>query len=237
MDRRATRARLTDRGRDGPRSRSSPTGGLPCARSWPASRRSGPAATCRRGFARSPPSWSDSRDGGARRHRSMPASTRSGVASDRRATCASGSSSVPSSASSAASAPSLFFTALELATHFFLGFLVGYTPPSPAGEGGAPITDFARPWALPLVVGPRRPDLGDHRLPLRARGRGPRHRRGHRRLPPQPARHPRPHPAGQARRLRDHHRLGRIGRPRGSDGPDQRRLRVVPRPRPRPRRA
>jgi CIC family chloride channel protein len=45
-----------------------------------------------------------------------------------------------------------FYTALELATKFFLGFLGGYTPPSPAGEGGAPITGFARAWALPLVV-------------------------------------------------------------------------------------
>jgi CIC family chloride channel protein len=45
-----------------------------------------------------------------------------------------------------------FYTALELATRFFLGFLGGYTPPSPAGEGGAPITGFARAWALPLVV-------------------------------------------------------------------------------------
>ena len=47
----------------------------------------------------------------------------------------------------------VFYTALELATRFFLGLLVGYTPPSPAGEGGAPITDALRPWALPLVVG------------------------------------------------------------------------------------
>ena len=45
-----------------------------------------------------------------------------------------------------------FYTALEWATQFFLGVLAGYTPPSPAGEGGAPITDAARPWALPLVV-------------------------------------------------------------------------------------
>ena len=43
--------------------------------------------------------------------------------------------------------------ALELATKFFLGYLVGFTPPSPAGEGGAPITDAARPWLLPIVVG------------------------------------------------------------------------------------
>ena len=46
----------------------------------------------------------------------------------------------------------VFYTALEWTTHFFLGVLAGYTPPSPAGEGGAPITDAARPWALPLVV-------------------------------------------------------------------------------------
>jgi H+/Cl- antiporter ClcA len=47
----------------------------------------------------------------------------------------------------------VFSTALELATHVFLGTLAGYTPPSPAGEGGAPISDALRPWALPLVVG------------------------------------------------------------------------------------
>jgi chloride channel protein, CIC family len=45
-----------------------------------------------------------------------------------------------------------FYTALELATHLFLGLLGGYTPPSPAGEGGAPITGLGRPWALPFVV-------------------------------------------------------------------------------------
>ncbi len=45
-----------------------------------------------------------------------------------------------------------FYAALEWATRFFLGVLAGYTPPSPAGEGGAPIADAARPWALPLVV-------------------------------------------------------------------------------------
>ncbi len=45
-----------------------------------------------------------------------------------------------------------FYATLELATRFFLGFLGGYTPPSPAGEGGAPISGFARAWALPLVV-------------------------------------------------------------------------------------
>jgi CIC family chloride channel protein len=33
----------------------------------------------------------------------------------------------------------VFYTALEFATRFFLGFLGGYTPPSPTGEGAAPI--------------------------------------------------------------------------------------------------
>jgi H+/Cl- antiporter ClcA len=46
----------------------------------------------------------------------------------------------------------LFSTALELATHLFLGVLAGYVPPTPAGEGGVEVTDAARPWAIPLVV-------------------------------------------------------------------------------------
>ena len=46
----------------------------------------------------------------------------------------------------------VFYTALELATRVFLGGLAGYVPPTPAGEGGALITDAARPWAIPLVV-------------------------------------------------------------------------------------
>jgi len=45
-----------------------------------------------------------------------------------------------------------FTWALEVATHLFLGVLAGYTPPSPAGEGGAPVTDALRPWAIPFVV-------------------------------------------------------------------------------------
>lgn len=50
----------------------------------------------------------------------------------------------------------LFTTALDFATQVFLGGLAGYTPPSPAGEGGRPITpiwDAARPWAIPFIVG------------------------------------------------------------------------------------
>ncbi len=46
-----------------------------------------------------------------------------------------------------------FFIALELATKFFLGTLVGFEPATPAGEGGAGIVDVVRPWLLPIVVG------------------------------------------------------------------------------------
>ena len=46
----------------------------------------------------------------------------------------------------------VFFLALELASRLFLGALAGFTPSSPAGEGGHAIADAARPWAIPLVV-------------------------------------------------------------------------------------
>ncbi|HEY4227634.1 MAG TPA: chloride channel protein [Candidatus Limnocylindrales bacterium] len=46
----------------------------------------------------------------------------------------------------------VFYTALELATRFFLGVLAGYGPPTPAGEGGSPILETTRMWAIPLVV-------------------------------------------------------------------------------------
>jgi H+/Cl- antiporter ClcA/CBS domain-containing protein len=46
----------------------------------------------------------------------------------------------------------LFFVALDFASHVFLG-LAGYVPASPLGEGAKPITDAARPWMLPVVVG------------------------------------------------------------------------------------
>jgi H+/Cl- antiporter ClcA len=46
----------------------------------------------------------------------------------------------------------VFYASLEFATHVFLGGLAGYAPPTPAGEGGVPITDAVRPWAIPLVV-------------------------------------------------------------------------------------
>ena len=46
-----------------------------------------------------------------------------------------------------------FYVALELATRFFLGVFAAFQPPSPVGEGGVPITDYTRAWAIPLVVG------------------------------------------------------------------------------------
>src|SRR5581483_4439138 len=47
----------------------------------------------------------------------------------------------------------LFFNAIVYCNRFFLGFLVGYVPPSPNGEGNAGVTSIARPWLLPVVVG------------------------------------------------------------------------------------
>jgi CIC family chloride channel protein len=46
----------------------------------------------------------------------------------------------------------VFFTALDLATHYFLGVLAGYEPSTPVGEGGAPITLPPLPLVVPLVV-------------------------------------------------------------------------------------
>ncbi len=48
---------------------------------------------------------------------------------------------------------SLFFWALGQATHLFLGLLAGFEPATPAGEGGLPIVDALRPWAIPFIVG------------------------------------------------------------------------------------
>jgi H+/Cl- antiporter ClcA len=47
----------------------------------------------------------------------------------------------------------VFYAALKEATQLFLGVLAGYTPPSPAGEGGSGGTGhYVRAWAIPLVV-------------------------------------------------------------------------------------
>lgn len=48
----------------------------------------------------------------------------------------------------------VFYEALRGATRLFLDVMVGYQVPTPVGEGGlAASAGFARPWALPLVVG------------------------------------------------------------------------------------
>src|SRR5579885_3340756 len=48
-----------------------------------------------------------------------------------------------------------FYAAIHFSTSIFLGRLVGYLPPDPAGEGHASIMSIwaaARPWLLPLVT-------------------------------------------------------------------------------------
>jgi CIC family chloride channel protein len=48
----------------------------------------------------------------------------------------------------------LFYSALQLSTHLFLGVLAGYRIPTPFGEGDHSATAApARAWALPLVTG------------------------------------------------------------------------------------
>lgn len=47
----------------------------------------------------------------------------------------------------------VFYDGLRAATHLLLTDIGGYTPPSTAGEGGFHLaSDFARPWAIPLVT-------------------------------------------------------------------------------------
>src|SRR5579864_1132552 len=48
-----------------------------------------------------------------------------------------------------------FYEAIRLSTDFFLGTLVGYLPPDPAGEGAMgvmPLWAAPRPWLLPVVT-------------------------------------------------------------------------------------
>src|SRR5947209_1440741 len=48
-----------------------------------------------------------------------------------------------------------FYAAIHFATGFFLGRIVGYLPPDPAGEGKSVMRPFwsaARPWLLPVVT-------------------------------------------------------------------------------------
>ena len=44
-----------------------------------------------------------------------------------------------------------FYLAIQWATDFFLGRLVGYLPPAPVGEGSTGLLPIARPWLLPLA--------------------------------------------------------------------------------------
>jgi chloride channel protein, CIC family len=49
----------------------------------------------------------------------------------------------------------VFTLAIKLATQFFLGWLVGYLPPDPSGEGTMgvmPLWSAVRPWLLPIVT-------------------------------------------------------------------------------------
>jgi CIC family chloride channel protein len=49
----------------------------------------------------------------------------------------------------------IFFQAIRLSTDFFLGLLVGYLPPDPAGEGMMGVMSLwaaHRPWLLPIIT-------------------------------------------------------------------------------------
>lgn len=49
----------------------------------------------------------------------------------------------------------IFFQAIRLSTNFFLGTLVGYLPPDPAGEGTMGVMSLwaaPRPWLVPIVT-------------------------------------------------------------------------------------
>jgi CIC family chloride channel protein len=106
----------------------------------------------------------------------------------------------------------IFYTSLDVATRFFLGTLAGYAPPTPAGEGGAPITDALRPWAIPLVValGGLLSGIIVFRFAPETEGHGTDAAIGAFHHAP---RHPGPDPVGQARGLGAHDRLGWLRRP------------------------
>ena len=108
----------------------------------------------------------------------------------------------------------LFFVSLELGTKFFLGTLAGFVPASPLGEGAHPDHGCGPAVGHPARRGARRAHLRDHRLPMGARGRGPRNRCGDRRVPSRRPADPGQDSARQARCLRDHDRVGWLGWPR-----------------------
>ena len=89
-------------------------------------------------------------------------------------------------------------------------------PRSARARRSAPARTSPDPWAIPLVVGLGRPDLGHPRLQSGSGGRGPRDRRRHRRRAPQPEGDPGARLVREDRGLGDHDRLRRLG---GREGP------------------
>ncbi|OPY52354.1 MAG: Methylated protein [Methanosaeta sp. PtaU1.Bin060] len=47
----------------------------------------------------------------------------------------------------------IFYWSLTTATHLLLGFVAGYEPPLPSGEGATIFTGISRPWILPILTG------------------------------------------------------------------------------------
>ncbi len=114
----------------------------------------------------------------------------------------------------------LFYSALEWATKLLIGGIAGYHPAEARRRGADRRAGDPPPLADPRRHDARRADRQPDRLPLRARGGGARHGRRHRLLPSQGRAGAPAHPADQADRLRDHHRLGRQRRARGAGGAD-----------------
>ena len=46
----------------------------------------------------------------------------------------------------------VFYVAIALCTHLFLGLGAGFVPPGPAGEGATVIHPIARPWLIPVIT-------------------------------------------------------------------------------------
>ena len=128
-----------------------------------------------------------------------------------------------------------FTVALRWSTQLFLVLAGGYTPPAPAGEGATAGSGahLVRPWILPLIVG-----LGGLISGILVFGLAP-EAEGHGTDAAIAAVHhdPKEIRAGvsfvKVDRVRNHDGSGVVGT-RGSDGADQRRLRIDARPVARP---
>lgn len=46
----------------------------------------------------------------------------------------------------------VFYSAIALCTHLFLGLGAGFFPPNPASEGATVLRPIARPWLLPIIT-------------------------------------------------------------------------------------